>query len=234
MTEVALNKAQVETYAPELARSDWTTFTRSAPLELAEEGDGRTLYGRVVPYNVVADVADPPTFKPYKESFQPGAFRAQLQAANRIDVLLNYEHRQGIADVVGRGVSLSEESDGLYGTFRMLEHGDGDKALELYHAGVLRGLSTEFSVRKSRTVDGVVQRIDARIGNVALCREHGSGFSGGKAAYPGAQVLAVRTDVEAPVSDANALRAVSGVRTPPIPPLDWERLLAAGIIRHED
>ncbi len=173
--------------------SNWVNLHRAAPLELVdEEGDGRTLTGRVVPYNVVASVADPPTYQPYLESFAPGAFRSQLSAANRIDVLLNYEHRQGISDIVGRGVSLDERPDGLYGTFRMLSHADGDKALELYHAGVLRGLSTEFAVRKSKTVDGVVQRTDARIGNVALCREFGSGFAGPKASYPGAEVLAVR------------------------------------------
>jgi HK97 family phage prohead protease len=180
----------------------WATFTRQTPLELAEEGDGRTLYGRVVPYGVVANVADPPHFNPYRESFVPGAFRAQLQAANRIDVLLNYEHRQGISDVVGRGVALDDQPDGLYGTFRMLSHADGDKALELYHAGILRGLSTEFSVRKSRTVDGVVQRVDARIGNVALCREFGANTGGAKAAYPGAEVLNVRAIGSEQAADA--------------------------------
>ncbi len=207
---------------------DWVTLTRQAPVEFTE-GDGRTLIGRVVPYNVVADVADPPTWQPYKESFAPGAFNAQLAAANRIDVLLNYEHRQGISDVVGRGVSLDERSDGLYGTFRMLTHGDGDKALELYHAGVLRGLSTEFAVRKSRTVDGVVQRVDARIGNVALCREHGSPFGGAKAAYAGAEVLSVRTDVDGPESDGDATPATAGVGLPLVQPLDWERLGGVGI-----
>jgi HK97 family phage prohead protease len=216
-------------------RGEWQTFTRATPLEL-DEGDGRTLIGRVVPYNVIADVADPPTYQPYKEQFAPGAFRAQLAAANRIDVLLNYEHRQGISDIVGRGVSLDDKPDGLYGTFRMLTHADGDKALELYHAGVLRGLSTEFSVRPngSRTVDGVVTRMDARIGNVALCREYGSGTGGPKAAYPGAEVLAVRTDddridVEAPDSPPNVTVAVSEGSTSLVPALDWERLGAIGI-----
>lgn len=200
-------------------QTPWKNFVRMAPLELAEEGDGRTLYGRVVPYGVVAVVADPPTFTPYRESFAPGAFNAQLQAANRIDVLLNYEHRQGIADVVGRGVALEDHSDGLYGTFRVLTHADGDKALELYHAGVLCGLSTEFSVRKSRTVDGVVQRVDARIGNVALCRDFNANTDGPKAAYKGAEVLAVRTDAQQPeIVVASA-----------VPPLDTDRLAAIGI-----
>ncbi len=226
MTKIVYNPNATNTTP--LRVDEWVRFSRVAPVEF-EEGDGRTLVGRVVPYNVVATVADPPTYQPYKESFAPGAFNAQLTAANRIDVLLNYEHRQGISDVVGRGVSLDERPDGLYGTFRMLTHGDGDKALELYHAGVLRGLSTEFAVRKSRTVDGVVQRVDARIGNVALCREHGSPFGGAKAAYAGAEVLSVRTDVDGPESDGDATPAPAGVGLPLVQPLDWERLGGVGI-----
>lgn len=191
----------------------WVTFTRQTPLELAGDGDGRTLMGRIVPYNVEAIVADPPHFRPYRELFQPGAFKAQTSAANR--VLLNFNHRQGISDVIGHGVSLEEQPDGLYGAFRVLTHGDGDKALELVHSGVLTGMSTEFAVRKSRTVDGVVHRLDARVGNVALCREHGVDQG---AAYPGAQVLAVRT------GDPEPLLA------PLVPSLDLERLERIGIV----
>lgn len=220
MSSNATTQYDFEKWREMRGNADWETFERITPLELADQGDGRTLIGRVVPYGVVADVADPPNFTPYKESFAPGAFRAQLSAANRIDVLLNYEHRQGISDIVGRGVSLEDKPDGLYGTFRMLTHADGDKALELYHAGVLRGMSTEFSARKSRTVDGVVERVDARIGNVALCREFGSGYAGPKAAYQGAEVLAVRTEPGAPEIV---------VPMPIVPSLDLERLALLGI-----
>lgn len=174
----------------------WETFTRQTPLELTGDGDGRTLIGRVVPYNVIATVADPPTYKPYRESFATGAFRAQVAAANR--VLLNFNHRQGISDVVGRGISLDDRPDGLYGAFRVLDHPDGDKALQLYHDRVLTGMSTEFAARKSRTVDGVVERVDARILGVALCREHGVDNG---AAYQGAEVLAVRTEGDEPPPD---------------------------------
>ena len=75
--------------------------------------------------------------------------------------------------MIGDSVQYEERSDGLWGEFRVLSGSDGDKALELFHVGVLTGLSAEFTPRKSTNVDGVVVRLDARIGNVALCRAHG-------------------------------------------------------------
>lgn len=169
----------------------WETFSRELPFEVTE-ADGRNIHARVVPYNVVARVADPPHFVPYQERFLPGAFAAQMSAASR--VLLNFEHRQGISDVIGRGVRFDDQPDGLHAEFRVMQHSDGDKALELINAGVLRGMSAEFSAKRSRTVGGVVERLDARVGNVALCREFTADYAGPKAAYQGAEVLAVRTD----------------------------------------
>lgn len=174
--------------------------------ELTVAGDGRTLDARIVPYGVSARVADPPDFKPYDEQFEPGAFRAQLTAANRVDVLLNYEHRQGISDVIGRGVELDDRSDGLHGSFRVFDGQDGDKALELVREGVLTGMSAEFVALRSRVVDGVVRRVDARMRNVALCRPSDSGYGGPKAAYAGAGVLAVRTVPLAQVEPAAPMR----------------------------
>jgi len=155
-----------------------------------------------VPYNVAARVADPPDYVSYQEMFMPGAFNAQINAANRIDVLagdargilLNFEHGQSIGDVIGRGESLEERQDGLHGRFRIVNHPDGDKALELIHSGDLRGMSAEFVAKRSRTMgDGVVQRIDARIVGVALCRDRNTTYGGPKAGYPGAEILALRT-----------------------------------------
>ena len=152
------------------------------------DGDGRTLYTRVVPYNVKATVSDPPFFEPYQETWLPGAFDKQLRAANRVDVLLNFEHERGIGGVVGRGVELVSRADGLHGTFRLLGGNDGDKARELVAERVLTGLSLEAAVMKSRRgSDGAVTRVEARLKNVALCRTP---------AFPGAEVLAVREEPE--------------------------------------
>jgi HK97 family phage prohead protease len=158
------------------------TFRRTYQAQIVE-GDGRTLEARVVPYNVVAEVADPPDFRPYREMFVPGAFEKQLAAPDRVRVWLNFEHQQGLGGIVGHGVELSEEPSALAGRFRVHENADGDKALQLYHEGLLTGLSLEFAAMRSRVVNGVTERLRAHIHAVSLCR-----FP----AYQGAAVLAAR------------------------------------------
>lgn len=163
--------------------------TREFPVEFAAVGDGRTIDARIVPYNISARVSDPPDFTPYEEAFVPGAFERQLNAPNRVNIWLNFEHEQGIRGVIGHGVELQERADGLYGSFRVHDNPDGDKALSLVREGLLTGLSLEFASLRSRVVDGVTQRVRAHIDKVALCRAE-------KAAYEGAAVLALREGAE--------------------------------------
>lgn len=194
------------------------------------DGDGRTLLTRVIPWNTPTQVSDPPHHIPYLESWAPGAFDKQLKAANRVDVLLNFEHHQGISNVVGRGVELRNGSDGLHGTFRMLSGQDADKALELVREQVATGLSVEAVVKRSERVDGVVVRKDARLVNVALCRNP---------AFEQAQVLAVRQEVEAPPNpdepptppddEQAALKRYDGLRPQPFTADEVERLERLGI-----
>jgi HK97 family phage prohead protease len=158
---------------------------REVDFQLDESGDGRTLFTRIVPYNTPVEVSDPPFFEPYVEEWKPGVFDKQLRAANRVDVLLNFEHEKGIGGVVGRGTELKSQEDGLHGTFRLLAGGDGEKARELVHEKVLTGMSLEAVVIKSLKQNGVVSRVEARLKNVAICRNP---------AFPGAEVLAVRTE----------------------------------------
>lgn len=151
-----------------------------------EPGDGRTVEGLCVPYNVAATVADPPDFQPYEEMFVRGAFKGAAKAPNR--VWLAFEHNMtgipSIGPVLGHGVEFEERDDGLYGNFRVLEHTDGDKALTLIREKVLPAMSIEFEpLGKPRIVDGIVQRTKVHLDRVALVRQ---------GAYPQAQVLAVR------------------------------------------
>ena len=179
---------------PESEALDGEVLRREFPAEFSSSDDGRTLDVRVVPYNVPARVSDPPRHVPYDEMWVQGAFDAQLNAPNRVSVFVNVEHEQGIQGIVGRGTSLRETPDGLHGTFRMLNHPDADKALELVKEGDLTGVSLEFAARKSVRENGVVKRLKARLINIALVRPSGSG--GGIQAYKEAQVLAVREAAE--------------------------------------
>lgn len=143
-------------------------------------GDGRTVDVRIVPYGSPTTVDD--GRGSYREEFVAGAFEGQLRAANR--VLVNFEHHQGIQNIVGHGKALRDGPDGLYGSFGIHETADGDKTLMLVREGVLDGVSLEFLPKKSvRTAAGVVQRVKAHLRAIALCRSP---------AYEGASVLAVR------------------------------------------
>ncbi len=153
-------------------------------------GDGRTVDVRIVPYGERITHNDGlggvPKGLPYQEEWMPGAFAGQERAANR--VLVNFEHQEGIGGIVGHGKQLMERTDGLYGSFKLHENSDGDKALMLVQEGVLGGVSLEARGRKSvRGRDGVIRRVKANLVGIALCRAP---------AYTGAVVLAVREEAE--------------------------------------
>jgi hypothetical protein len=151
-----------------------------------QAGDGRTVDVTIVPYSIAADVSDD-GIRVYREQWDPGCFDDQLRAANRVDVLMNFEHERGIGGLVGRGLELRSSPDGLHGTFRIFAGQDGDKALELVNEGVLRGVSLEAYPKKSvRSADGVVRRVRAHLDKVALCR---------RPTWKEARVVAVREEV---------------------------------------
>jgi HK97 family phage prohead protease len=165
-----------------MSETEGQVIHREFTAELSPSGDGRTLEVRILPYKTVARVSDKPG-EFYDEEWLPGAFDNQLNAANRVDVLANFEHQQGISGVIARGTALRDSDEALEGTFRMLNHPDADKALELVNERVLTGISVEAVPLKTKSENGVVQRVKARLVNIALCRSP---------AFKDAQVLAVR------------------------------------------
>jgi HK97 family phage prohead protease len=142
------------------------TITRAFPAELTA-GDGRTILGRCVPYDVPTLVADD-TGPPYLESWRRGAFRRIARDAPRVRLV--YEHHETIGDVIGHAVELHETDGGLDAVFRAIG-APGEQALELIRAGVVRGLSIQAIIPPSgsRTrADGVVERTLASLRHVAL------------------------------------------------------------------
>ena len=149
---------------------------RTFPAELIEESDGRTLFGRCVPYDKVARVIDE-VGPPYEEAFTRGAFARAVKAPQR--VLLRFEHRDGLLDVAGYGKELEERDDGLWGSFRALDSPAGEQALALHRAGVLGFFSVGFHpIGNGRRRSGVVVRTHCHLDEVSLCREP---------AYPGVE-----------------------------------------------
>lgn len=185
MSEVLIDNEQ-DPEAPETGLSHGVAH-RSYAAELTA-GDGRTVDVRIVPYGerIVHNdgLGGVPKGMPYTEEVAFGCFSNQLNAAHR--VYANFEHQPGIAGLVGRGVALREDSDALYGSFRIFEGSDGDKTLSLVNEGALDGISFEAIFKKSvRTAEGVVRRVRAHLDAVAFCR-----FP----AYQSAQVLGVREE----------------------------------------
>lgn len=160
-------------------------------------GDGRTVDVRIVPFGERIKHNDGhgglPRGEWYEEEWMPGVFDHQLNAAHRL--LANFEHQQGIGDVVGKGVALRAASDGYHGSFRILDGADGDKLLQLI-PDVVDMVSLEAKpLRSVRSATGVVQRVKAHLAGIAFTR-----FG----AYQGAKVLAVREEPE-PIVDADML-----------------------------
>lgn len=171
-------------------------LVREVPVGIPEDGDGRTIEARIVPYNtptmVVDRVENGGTGVPYTETWLPGAFSKQAGALSRVKVWLNFEHEQGLRGIVGHGAQLDDRDDALYGTFRVHENTDGDKALQMVRDGLLTGISLEaFPLRSRKIADGV-ERVRAHLEKVSLCRI---------GAYSEAQVLALRQEPDEPDDD---------------------------------
>jgi HK97 family phage prohead protease len=158
----------------------------------AEAGDGRTINVRVVPFNEVADVADPPDFKPYKEQFMRGAFARNVPHAHRIRLRSDHAalddnggRKSGTAGIVGTGKSLTETDSGYEGEFQFLDTPDAMTARELVLNGGYDGVSAEFLPIRSAWVDGVKQRQVAHLDSVALATGP---------AYSSAAILSLREE----------------------------------------
>lgn len=172
MTEVqeAVDATAETTHEQETEAAERPFLVREFAAEFTAN-DGRTVDVRVVPYGASAQVSDDGGRTSYREEWIAGCFDDQLVAGHRLDVLLNFEHERGIGGLVGKGIALRSEQDGLHGSFRLLQTQDGDKALELVRDGILGGVSLEAYAKKSvRSAEGVVRRVKAHLRNVALCR----------------------------------------------------------------
>lgn len=180
--------------------------TRAFTADLELDGDGRTIVGRCVPYDMPTLVADEDNPAPYMETWRRGAFRNAVKDPPR--VLFNYMHQTSVLDTLGRAASFTETDSGLDGVFRVSATRAGDHALELVRDGTYRGLSIHAAVIRSRhTPDGVVERHHARLLHVALVDQP---------AYTDAVVTAVRssTVTAASIVEIRALQDELRLRFP--------------------
>lgn len=190
----------------ELIRSDWDDTVMEAlggrgvhvrafddaSLELS----GGRLRGRLVPYDepaLVMDVLPSGKVDIYDEGFRASAFDRLLRDpkgnAGRIE--LKHRHDGGLG-YLGPGVLLEQGDDGFYAEFQVVRS-LRDDVEDLLAAGH-RGLSIEFREMPDGTVeeDGVRWRTDVRLTGAAL---------EWRGAYSSAEVLAMRSEIEAERSE---------------------------------
>lgn len=131
----------------------------------ANGGDGRTVVGIAVPYNVLAQISPR-----VKERFMRGAFDHQLRASNRVPFVRNHLAMGG--SPIGAALMFRDDAAGLYGEWRVSATPLGDETLELIKDGVYRQLSIGFRERQNRRLPGgVVERVTADLREVAVVLE---------------------------------------------------------------
>lgn len=142
---------------------EYRSFTPD--LEVRAAAGKRLLCGIVVPYGVNQRIDDTLT-----ERFEPGAFRHQFRAANRVRLLNLHSIEPGHMQL-GHAVELRDDRAGLYGEYRVVESAYGDHFLALAREGSLRQWSIGFTPDTTRN-DGRVQvRVKATIFETALVPE---------------------------------------------------------------
>jgi HK97 family phage prohead protease len=160
----------------------------------SDDPDGRTVEGRIVPYNQIETVVqrDQATGElvKFKEQFLPGSCLAMVQAAQKRGsaswIALLMEHNEYDFDAnVGFAHSLESREDGAYAVFRLHDGNDLPKVRSMLRESHT-GLSVSFAdTRPPKIEDGLVSRRQVHINHVAATPTP---------VYSGAKVLAMRAD----------------------------------------
>lgn len=149
---------------------------RATPADLCLRADGRTVYGLAVPYDQETEIVE--NGRRFTEVFRRGAF-ARTIADRMQKVRLAVNHGKTMHGVpsdlygqpIGRAISLSEETPGLVGEFRISDTRAGNEALELIHDGVFDAFSVGFVPVKGGdriSRGGLVERIEVALREVSL------------------------------------------------------------------
>lgn len=178
-------------------------YVRQFPLQLevrdvADSGDGRTVFGRIVPYGEeVSFIDEYDDGKVKRERFDRGALAPQSSSGAWSRVSLSFEHDEGFANTIGYGKSLEERDDGAYAAFRLYA-ADAPKAREMILTSH-KGMSLEFEPRTNARDGDVIVRKRVHVRRVGVTPDP---------AYLNAEVLSVRErSVAASTPNLDAVRA---------------------------
>jgi HK97 family phage prohead protease len=208
--------ATVDANAGAAGRSGGSRMTRELVTGAAHDAelvvrseDERLIDLRVVPWDVVGRTREG------AERIKRGAFRGTNAADVTLEAIGPHGAEPGVT-LAGRGVSFTEGDDGAIATFRVSRTRAGDELLELARDGVYRAASAVFEpLRSRRAPDGVIERELARLVRVGIVE---------RGAYPGAEILAVRSEGEMTETLEPLAPIVPGVRIEATGPDMAERL----------
>jgi HK97 family phage prohead protease len=141
--------------------SNLETRAYDTDLEIRQDGDGRTICGICVPYDVEQRI-----HHGLVEVFRRGVFSRVVPNAHRVKMLVGHDAQ---ALPIGRATLLREDTAGLYGEFRVSKGSRADDILELVRDGALSELSIGFApLKDNRRPDGVIERLAAHLAEVSL------------------------------------------------------------------
>ena len=151
--------------------------------DLEIRGDGRSIYGLAVPYNVSTRISSRLEGQ-FDETFRPGAFARTIRERSA-KVRLHVLHDQTTRLPIGRATELREDPAGLVGEFRVSKTAAGDEVLELVRDGALDGLSIGFRPIRDRWSKGrqSVERLEVALSEVSVVASP---------AYADARIVGVR------------------------------------------
>jgi HK97 family phage prohead protease len=168
----------------------------TSALHVRDDGDGRTLHGPVLPWNVPARVLD--AGRLVTETFTRGA----LDGTDPARVPLTATHPRDAGTLpIGVTLSIEDRADAAWGEWRVSDTMLGNEVLALARDGVPLGLSVGFaevpggsrwSADRQR-----VTRTRALLDHIAVVRVP---------AYAGAGVVGVRSGAARPTLLATLLR----------------------------
>ena len=162
--------------------------------ELHVRSDGRTVDGRIIPYNEIVQVFERHAdgIVSYREQFLPRSCLAMAQAVrkrgNAAFIAFNLDHEEHDFDSkIGYATDLRDEDDGAYATFKLYDGNDLDKVRSMLTESHT-GLCVSFADLRPPDVDGdLYSRKQVHIDHVAATPTP---------VYAGAAITGMRSDDE--------------------------------------
>lgn len=137
--------------------------------------DGRTVEGRIVPYNEPTDVVErieTGELIKYREQFLPHSCLAMAQAVAKrgnaafISLLMDHNEKD-FSSKIGYASTLESRDDGAWAIFRLYQSRDLEKVVSMLDESH-KGLSVAFrDTKQPRDIDGIVSRVQVQIDHVA-------------------------------------------------------------------